>query len=120
MAKQRATHRSTHSEMPEHPGGSSATSVPPRPSAIVRTDARREILDEDALEAPSLPRPPAAPRVSHWLRLGESQREPNEPSGSLNSLTEVPRPGSKIAWAVASLVVGFGGGLLVAWLVGFV
>src|SRR5690349_17011804 len=120
MAKQRATYRSTHSEMPEQPSGPSATSLPPRPSAIVRTDARREILDEGALEDPSFPRPPAAPRVSHWLRVGESHREPNDSAETLNSLTEVPRPGSKFALAAASLVVGFGGGLLVAWLVGFV
>lgn len=120
MAKQQATYRGSPSEMPGHPTGPGAPSVPPRPSAIVRSDVRREILDEEALEDPSLPRPPAAPRVSHWLRLGESHREPDEPRGTLNSLTEVPRPGAKLAWAVGSLVVGFGGGLLVAWLVGFV
>lgn len=118
MAKQRATYRSTHSEMPGHPSGSSATSVPPRPSAIVRTDTRREVLDEYQLEDPSLPRPPAAPRVSHFL--GEAPVESNERAGKHDSQTEAPRPASNVAWAVASLIVGFGGGLLVAWLVGFV
>ncbi len=120
MAKQEARYHSAHSEMPEHPDGSTATSLPPRPSAIVRSEVRREILDEGLLADPSLPPPPAAPRVSHWLRIGEPQGQPNEPASNLNSLTELPRPGSKVAWAVASLIVGFGGGLLVAWLVGFV
>lgn len=122
MAKQEARYRSAHSEAPESPSGAGASSLPPRPSAIVRSEVRRELLDEGVLEDPSLPPPPAAPRVSHWLRLrpDPSQAEPNAPAGPFNSLTEMPRRGSRALWAAASLIVGFGGGLLVAWLVGFV
>jgi len=115
MAKHQPRYRSTQSEVPEALGAPNLTSEPPRPSAIVRTDVRREILDEDVLEDPALPPPPAAPRVSHWLRA-EPRGEPAE--AALPS--QPPKRNSQVAWAVASLIVGFGGGLLVAWMVGFV
>lgn len=118
MAKHQAGYRSTESETPGPLGTSNPTSVPPRPSAIVRTDARREVLDEGTLEAPALPRPPAAPRVSQFLRA--EPRSEADSRGDSGTLTEPPKRNSQVAWAVFSLLVGFGGGLLVAWLVGFV
>jgi hypothetical protein len=109
MSKHFANRRGPQSETPEARTELSGGSVPPRPSAIVRTQPR-EPIPSRALASPELPKPPATPRLSQWLRFGESRAASDV----------APTTGLRLGWAFAFLLAGFGGGFLVAWLVGLV
>lgn len=105
MTKQTVNRRDAESEAPEP----NAESVLPRASAIVRMDPRESIPSRE-LAAPELPKPPATPRLSQWLRFGESGASPRRGASA----------STHAGLAAVLLLVGFGGGLLVAWLIGLI
>jgi hypothetical protein len=118
MSKSGANPVGPSEDAPERPSLTEA-SVPPRPSTVIEPEQRFRIPSQ-LLEAPSLPKPPTAPRVSQWLRRTGARSGRGGAAHDAPPVSEMPTVAWRLTWAVAFLVVGFGGGVLVAWLVGLI
>ena len=97
----------------------SMPSIPPSEEALVVFEPGTGNLAALALSAPELPRPPAAPRVRPGLDFAPHPGEslPIYPS---RSSAIVVKAKSEAALAGLALLSGFGGGLLLAWLAGWI
>jgi hypothetical protein len=104
------------SEFPER----IAHSVMPAGNALASL-AAHDPLRASLLAAPRLPRPPATPRLHATSERAADGSVPAPVPGASELLTGEPaRRSADVAVAVLALAIGFGGGLLLAWILGLV
>jgi hypothetical protein len=92
------------------------------PAAMIEPAIR--FVTDSLLAAPELPKPPASPRLRPGRDFtpmpgGEPQVSTIRPRVALPSTVQ-PSRSSNLALAVFAVAVGFGGGMLVAWLAGLI
>lgn len=82
-------------------------------------------VTDSLLAAPELPKPPASPRLRpgrDFTPMPGDLTPTTRPSRArpLSLVAEEPAQGSGVALAVFAVLVGFMGGLFVAWLAGLI
>jgi hypothetical protein len=91
------------------------------PAALIEPAIR--FVTDSLLAAPELPKPPASPRLRPGRDFtpmpGDHQVSTIRPRVALPSTVQ-PSRSSNLALAVFAVAVGFGGGMLVAWLAGLI